>query len=256
MLPSSRVYTTQVYATPSHCAATASSSDHKREHVRCVTRRAYAARQPFAVPVVPLALFRPRQVAQWGSCLAAMCAAGPASRSGRGWRPATPTSDDEAEQEMLPHRRRAAARKAAAAATAPPTAAPDIARPAFRDATRSTRPSRPPARPQPSSRSTDADQDSHNSRLASNAGAGPRTSSVNSSGSSLGRRAVRPAEAAGQGRSQSAPSDPAVYPTYVPRNPGVTDGQWDDIDSRVVKEAVRDAFDAVTPETIDASGAR
>lgn len=44
------------------------------------------------------------------------------------------------------------------------------------------------------------------------------------------------------------------YPTFVPRNPGVTDGTWDNADQAILRSALRDAQDAVSAQRIDASG--
>ncbi|KAG2448464.1 hypothetical protein HYH02_006356 [Chlamydomonas schloesseri] len=44
------------------------------------------------------------------------------------------------------------------------------------------------------------------------------------------------------------------YPTYVPRNPGISDGEWNARDKEMVTVAQRDAAEAVTPARLDQHG--
>ena len=51
------------------------------------------------------------------------------------------------------------------------------------------------------------------------------------------------------------PMEALAYPTYVPRNPGITDGVWGSQDVGVVKVAQLDAQVAITSRKIDENGA-
>jgi hypothetical protein len=52
----------------------------------------------------------------------------------------------------------------------------------------------------------------------------------------------------------AAAAEEDVYPTFVPRNPGVTDGQWNNTDAAIVKMAVADAEKAVVTKKTDETG--
>lgn len=46
------------------------------------------------------------------------------------------------------------------------------------------------------------------------------------------------------------------YPTFVPRNPGIKDGEWNSNDAAIVKQAQRDADAVISAKNPDAKGER
>jgi len=52
----------------------------------------------------------------------------------------------------------------------------------------------------------------------------------------------------------AASEEPEQYPTFVPRNPGVKDGQWNKVDVAIVEVAQKDATGAVKSNKIDEKG--
>lgn len=70
-------------------------------------------------------------------------------------------------------------------------------------------------------------------------------------------QAAAPAAASVVSASGAQAEDPYagdVYPTYVPRNPGITDGSWNKADVAMVKIAQQDADTAVSRKKIDEAG--